>query len=117
VKVLEAVGTEEMNEEQVRGVAVQHVGRRVGHHVVPEKKALRQLRPLAQPVDRETERLESRQTPGSVALSKTALILEKRQVEVDPAARRVQGRRPRRAPAGGVGDVVHGRRRRRRSAS
>ena len=54
MQVLEAVRAEEVHEEQIRGVAVQHVRRDVGHHVVPEK-AFRELRPLAEAIDRHRE--------------------------------------------------------------
>src|SRR5439155_24687735 len=82
VEVLEAIGAEEVHEKQVGGVAVQHVGRHVSHHVVPEK-ALRELRPLAQSVDRKAERTELAPDVRMGRALEDALILEERQVEVE----------------------------------
>ena len=91
-------------------MAVQHVRRDVGHHVVPEK-AFRELRPLAEAIDRKAESPELAPDVRMGRALENPLIFEERQVEVEAGgatgARPVDGGR---APAGGVGDVVDRRR-------
>ena len=110
VQMLEAVGAEEMHEEQVGRMPVQHVGRDVGHHVVTEE-ALGELGPLAQSIDRQAERSELAPHSRMRGALEDALILEERQVEVEAGSPAGAGPVDRGgAPAGGMSDVVHGRR-------
>ena len=91
--MLEAIGAEEVHHEQIGGVAVQGVRGDVGHHVVAEK-ALRELRPLAQPVERKAESPELAPDIRMRHALEDALVLEERQLEVEAGG-----------PAGALKDV------------
>ena len=97
--MLEAIGAEEVHHEQIGGVAVQHVRGDVGHHVVAEK-ALRELRPLAQAVERKAERPELAPDIRMRRALEDALILEERKVEVETGspAGAMEASRPSRPP-------------------
>src|SRR5437879_3096937 len=82
MEVLKAIGAEKVHEEQIGRVPVQHVGRDVGDHVVPEK-ALRELRPLAQSIDRKAERAELAPHLRIRGALEDTLVLEERQIEVE----------------------------------
>ena len=106
VQVLEAVDAEEVQEHQPRLVATPDVRRELGHHRVLQE-ALGQLRPLALAVERIPERRELGPDGARGLGLEHALVLEERQVEVEPARLARGWPVDRRGPeAGRVRDVV-----------
>src|SRR5262249_15004156 len=86
-------------------------GARAGAPPVVGENPLRWRGPCAEPVDRETERLELAPDVRLGGGLEDPLVLEERQVEIETG--RAPGTGPvdrGRASAGSVGDVVHGRR-------